>query len=355
MEFSRNSTHELHPQLKQYLKEMIHLKDEYTPSLFWENLLDRLRINPDSLAQVDCLTPSDFEAFIDIQGYGLKALPDGAKEATQLPDYQKSYEAARNFKAFWKSGAIKELSKEDLEHARALMFLEFSKANPFDFKEYLDFINNLKVCSSMQTARFFFYKKAIEALVEKYLGDEQPNYLEVGAGAGVLATFLAVSGKVRSYCIVDLPEMIPFSIYTIQRYVPNADIHYNEFPQKAEHIPPNSFWFIVPQKVNILPAQFFDVCLNFNSFMEMDEAVRNSYIHMIYRLARPGAIFYNVNRRQKALPQRDGSVFDNNPLLYPYRPDDEIIFWEEDAFQMAARNNINILPSLAIARAGIIK
>jgi hypothetical protein len=96
------------------------------------------------------------------------------------------------------------------------------------------------------------------------------------------------------------------------------------------------------------------MALNFNSFMEMDEQARDRYISEIYRTLRHGGVFYNVNRRQAALPQPDGSTFDNNPLLYPYRTSDRILFWEEDPFQTATRSWFLFRPSLAVARAAVV-
>ncbi|MEI9963524.1 MAG: hypothetical protein WDM92_01190 [Caulobacteraceae bacterium] len=95
-----------------------------------------------------------------------------------------------------------------------------------------------------------------------------------------------------------------------------------------------------------------EVALNFNSFMEMDEAIRDSYIDQIYRTAAPGALFYNVNRRQKAMTRQDGRKFENNPLLYPYRPSDRILEWQTDECQESCRSELFRSPhtSFSISR-----
>ncbi len=87
-----------------------------------------------------------------------------------------------------------------------------------------------------------------------------------------------------------------------------------------------------------MPANSVDLASNFNSFAEMDEDVRDNYIANIYRTARPGCVFYNVNRRQTNMTRRDGTPHETNPLLYPYRPTDKVIEWEPDRLQQDNRS-----------------
>ena len=55
------------------------------------------------------------------------------------------------------------------------------------------------------------------------------------------------------------------------------------------------------------------------------------------------------------LPQSDGSLFDNNPLLYPYVTHDHVLFWEDDPFETAVRAWCGKRPSVAIARAEVVR
>jgi hypothetical protein len=85
--------------------------------------------------------------------------------------------------------------------------------------------------------------------------------------------------------------------------------------------------------------------------MEMDREQRDDYIDLVYRCTRPGGLFVNVNRRQRSLPLPDGSTWDNNPLLYPYHADDDVLVWEDDEFQTETRSSFMARPSLAVFRA----
>ena len=89
--------------------------------------------------------------------------------------------------------------------------------------------------------------------------------------------------------------------------------------------------------------------------MEMDREARDGYIDLIYNAGRAGSLFYNVNRRQPALPLRDGGTLDNNPLLYPYRTDDDVLVWEDDPFQHVTRGKFGKHPTVTITRAAVIR
>ena len=144
--------------------------------------------------------------------------------------------------------------------------------------------------------------------------------------------------------------MLVHSAYAIQRHDTEADLRFNTAPHSA------GYTFVADfQAAELLPPDAFDLCLNLNSFMEMDRQTRDDYLSLIYRSGRPGALFYNVNRRQPALPLRDGGTWDNNPLLFPYRTTDEVLVWEEDPFQTVTRGKWGVRPTLAVTRAARIK
>jgi hypothetical protein len=240
-------------------------------------------------------------------------------------------------------------SKGEWEHMCALQVLRELKL----LKAYEDFITPFSIQSNMATARHFFYKSKIEKLAKKYLNKPLLDVFEIGAGAGNLALFLYRSGIVRNYIIIDLPEMLVLSAYTLGKYIPDAQIAFadelNDFPLSEQ----GGFVFVPAQNVDQLPNGAVDLCINTNSFQEMDGPTRDHYIRTIYRVGRNNALFFNCNRRQ-SLPQRDGSHFDNNPLLYPYANTDRVVIWQECPFQELARLRFNFTTSLAIMRTALI-
>ena len=196
-----------------------------------------------------------------------------------------------------------------------------------------------------------YYARQIVDLVERSDLRRPLDVLEIGAGAGNLAYFLTTMGVVRSYTIVDLPQMLVHSAYTLQRRIPDLEMTFAE-----PGLQPGRYRFIPDfQAADLIDDDSADLALNLNSFMEMDREARDDYIEQIYRCTRPGGLFYNLNRRQPGLPLREGGTWDNNPLLYPYRGDDEILVWEEDPFQTATRTKWGELASLAITRAAIVR
>jgi hypothetical protein len=161
---------------------------------------------------------------------------------------------------------------------------------------------------------------------------------------------LAGFERIRSYTIVDLPEILAHAAFTVDRHLPDLELVFDE-PGGRE----GTVTLVADAQAGELVSDASaSVLLNFNSFMEMDRGARDGYIELIYRAARPGALFFNVNRRQPALPLADGGTWDNNPLLYPYRPTDRVLFWDQDPFQAATRNRFGTVPNLAVARAALI-
>jgi putative sugar O-methyltransferase len=282
-------------------------------------------------------------------GYGFEALPRQAARTADDPRYLSTLKLCKRVTRLLKKAEAHRAVKEEWEHMYALEFLR----NEGLTEEYLAFIGPLRIRSSMAVARFFYYFKTLLGY-SRFLPPGPWNVLEIGAGAGNYACFLQRGGRVRNYVIVDLPEMLLHSSHTVAKYIPSAKITFDDPSGFDPSAPGVNFYFLPPPGVKRLPAAAFDLCLNFNSFMEMDADVRDGYIAEVYRLGRPGALFYNVNRRQRALPQRDGSIFDNNPLFYPYRATDRVLLWEEDKFQQATRSWFLKVPSLAVARIAVI-
>jgi SAM-dependent methyltransferase len=231
-----------------------------------------------------------------------------------------------------------ELNKGEWEHLRALQFLRAEHLTD----EYLAFLEPLSIKSTLSTARHWYYARQLAGL------GAHGDFLEIGAGGGNLAYFLHLMGVVRSYTIVDLPAMLLHSASTVEQCI-------GEQASMADVTLSGRFNFIPDILSNELADNRFDVAVNINSFMEMDRDARDGYIALVYRVCRPGALFFNVNRRQPELPLHDGGSWDNNPLLYPYRADDEVLIWEEDPFQTATRTVFGSRAHLAVTRAARIR
>lgn len=330
------------PALRAYLAQVREEAAAYPPSLFWEKRLTKFQ-EPQDLAT---LSAADLETLV---GPGFEALPPDVAALGTDPSFQQAsrleMELATQVKALSAKGLGAD--KPTYEHARALHFLRLRGVR----REYEATLSEWGLRSTALVARYYWYALVIKDLATRYLGVAPLNVLEVGAGPTRLGYMLYRFGLVRSYCVVELPERLLVGAYVLSKWLPDVELKLNEPPTLTSSGP--VFNFLTPRLLPSVYPAVFDLALNFNSFMEMDEAVRDEYIAEIYRTGRAGAVFYNVNRRQQ-LPQRDGGTFDSNPLTYPYQSDDEICFWEEDAFQHSTRNQFHKLPSLTIARAAVI-
>ncbi len=339
-------------EIKAYMKEVKSLSDNYEMSVFWEKQLECIK-GTDLYENLEHLNEKEFELFVHRLGYGFTDRENSVSDIRVDKDFSYAMSLMQKLRTLAKKISVKKLNetKDNIEHARALYYLQRNDL----LEGYLDFINKFAIKSNMSIARHYYYAIIVNRLVKQNFSSQPLSICEIGAGAGNLAFFLANMGLVKNYCIVDLPEMLINSSSTICKYLKDSEIKFNtKFEPDSQTTKP-IFWFYSPQYLDCLPNNEFDLCLNFNSFMEMDEATRDGYIKTIYRIGKKDALFINVNRRQNALPNRDGSSFDNNPLLYPYEKNDKVLIWEEEEFQQATRATFGSMPkSYAIIRACLI-
>jgi hypothetical protein len=298
------------------------------------------------------LSDRALEDLVAAAGYGFEGLPEEAPGVAEDPSYRRAIETLRSIQEHLRlrKAIVAGVDKVTWEHSRAIAFLEHEGL----LEEYLQFIEPLRVRSTMSSARHWYYARTIADLLDSR-SVEKADLLEIGAGAGNLAFFLTVLGRVRSYTIVDLPEMLVHSSFTLASRLPDAELRFVTSTEEAGDPPGEGrYAFITPEAAPGLPNASADVALNINSFMEMDRDVRDGYFDVVYRVCRPGALFLNINRRQEVLPLSSGETWDNNPLLYPYRSDDDVLRWEEEPFQTFTRSDFNFSTSLAMIRVSAV-
>ncbi len=343
------------PAIRNYLGEVSEKSDDYQASAFWDDLLTEIRGDLDAL-RAENTTAKQYEDLIVKLNAGRK-IKFGFKERTgtlgalrRKIAYHYAYHYGRLVKLIGNRSPItlKGTPKELAEHAAALAFLRSHKL----VDGYTKFMEPIPVESTMSTARHYYFKELIKDLTAKNIGEPPYDIMEIGAGAGNLGTFFALSGLVKSYTIVDLPEMLLLSSFTISKYLPESVISFSP----TEEVEPGAitFRFLTPDMVDKIPDQSRDLMINITSMMEMDLDVRDNYLKHIYRIGRPNSLFFNNNRRQSTLPLHDGSTWDNNPLLYPYRTDDKILMWEECPFHQFGRMHWHFKQSLCFMRAAVI-
>jgi hypothetical protein len=294
---------------------------------FWQDQLTPLR------ALLETESAPTLEALREALGYNDERLAPGARNRDRA-DWP---EIAAHLKP------LTIVRGELGEHVAALYFLKSRHL----VKEYLADADRLGLASNMTLARHWWYARRLGEV----LSPAGPRvFLEIGAGAGQFSRLMMAQGMVSHYVLVDLPEMlINSAINTVEAGVP---LRIGERPDFDLAGP--VFWLLEPSDIGLVPGRSIDVALNFNSFMEMDREVRDSYIHEIYRTCRPGGVFYNVNRRQSAMSTTAGEAFDNHPLLYPYRAS-QVIEWEPDVFQQSIRSSAVEAPrSFAISRIEVV-
>src|SRR5436305_2052908 len=83
------------------------------------------------------------------------------------------------------------------------------------------------------------------------------------------ACLLAAQRNIRSYCIVDLPEMLAYAAIGIGRYAPGLEVVFHDEALEAVRMRrPGVAALLLPDLAPRLPRRTFDSVVNFNSFME---------------------------------------------------------------------------------------
>ncbi len=214
--------------------------------------------------------------------------------------------------------------------------------------EFICWADEHRLVCDLNLGRYWWYRRKLMQRLEQEGISIKGAYLEVGAGSGRMPLMFEELGVAQHFIIVDLPEMLLNVSLLLAEERPDAPVRLNQTPDLSD---PPGFWLLETSEIQKVTAGAVGLAVNINSFMEMDDNIRNFYIGEFYRILGPGAIFFNVNRRQEQMNRRDGSIFDSNPLLYPYRDTDRILEWEVDNCQMSCKSSSFFSPpSWAISR-----
>jgi hypothetical protein len=195
------------------------------------------------------------------------------------------------------------------------------------FPGYQAFCERFRVSLHNSNAIKSFYVASTVASLVSNDGIRSPRMLEVGGGLGVLASMLRQLAAPPLYVIVDLPEMLLQSSLQIKTLFPDAKATFL-YAEKKVPSAMEGFVFCTPERIHDLPGSDFDVAFNIDSFQEMNAVQVASYVALAQRALRHGGLFLNLNRRKHL----DAEGFDNNPLLYPYFPGNQVLRWETDLF-----------------------
>jgi len=317
----------LHPALLDFLGNYSEFKALTNSGGFWPKLLEPVQplLSNSDLA---AWKPSNIEKYSKALSYGFEDSLDNTSDIKRLIELNAETSVAHD-----RISNHVDQQTADVEHARALAVLD----KVGELGNYSQLLQRHQLKSSMPTARHYYYSTLISEAVGSHGSGDSLRVLEIGAGAGNLAYFLSLSGRVAEYDIVDLPEMLICSGYTLSKYLSESSFSFGEYADIDDGRPP-TFRFSAPTQLKTYPENYFDLILNFNSFAEMDLSQVDDYFQEIYRVARDRSLFINVNRRNRFLRGLSGDAIDNNPLLYPYKSSDDVVRWELDEFQTLMRS-----------------
>lgn len=141
------------------------------------------------------------------------------------------------------------------------------------------------VCSSVQE----LYSITQHVDINKKL-----DIVELGAGYGRLAYVFLNSLPKVTYCIIDIPPALYMSQEYLKEVFPKETFfffrHFNNFKEIEKDFLKARIRFLLPQQIELLPQDIFDVFVNISSFHEMRRDQIKNYIEQAGRISR--SFFY---------------------------------------------------------------
>jgi len=121
--------------------------------------------------------------------------------------------------------------------------------------------------------------------------------LDIGTGSGILPSILHTSLGGLKTIIVDLPNVLCFSMLFIHELFPEARVL---MPHECGDCKGDyDFIFLTPDQINRIEDNAVDIALNTASFQEMTHKQIEEYFKLIQRCCRDKAVFFTANRVDK--------------------------------------------------------
>ena len=254
------------------------------------------------------------------------------------------------------SNVVRSLSKKNSKKDYAIYdkrvyaiwrFLKKTGVNPEELPAY--FKDTTKIKYNYNSLKNFYFFKKLTAHVD-LRKKKSLRVIEVGAGAANLAMLISKcrADQDQLYVIVDLPEMILVSSHEIAKYLPTAkQVLPHEFDETFDFkdFKGHNFLFLIPQQLEKLPSDQFDLCINVESFAEMNPEIAFDYLRSFYRCLGNNGKLFVCNRENRTIDTDRSALKVLSFWSYPFQDTDEILLQEycpmRDAIYHITRRNIN--------------
>lgn len=220
-----------------------------------------------------------------------------------------------------------------MKDARGLHFL-WKKGLIKEYLQTLEKFNSSNIVAAAQNFWFYDVLRRADDKFKLFKDSKDLNFLEIGSGGGLFALYMFEKYPIKNYILVDLPEMLEVAKAEFKRVRP-------DLLSKVQ--------FLKPDETGQLADKRFDGFFNFCSFTEMEQPEIKRYFDLIYKTAKPGAVFYNVNY-DRFLENRDGTITDNSSIFFPYSPNDKILVWNISEWHNIAKSTLAGATPFALLR-----
>lgn len=133
--------------------------------------------------------------------------------------------------------------------------------------------------------------------------DKKIKIAELGAGYGRLAYVFLHAVPTVTYCIIDLPPALYVSQEYLTKIFPKENIftfrHFKNFKEIEKKFVDSRIAFLMPQQIEYLPDNYFDIVINISSLGEMRRDQINNYIKQQDRLSK-GYVYLKQWKQSRA-------------------------------------------------------